>query len=114
LDKVCTKSETEITPPTSFPELLAYKEGYIKICLSYLTSKPKHLRSLLLYHTYNIKPPYTEEVSILIPCAKTFTLLETFIPAFERLQKAGVVPNTAELQGFSITDEDELTLAYTI
>lgn len=115
MDRLSTKSElSEARPiaPAAKPELAAVKDGYVKVTLSYLTTQPQHLRSLLLYHTCNIQPPYTEEVSILMPRMKVFALLETFIPQFEYLQKAGVVSKTAELQGFSIMDEDRHTLSY--
>ena len=105
-------SEARPIAPVVKPALLASKRGHVKVRLSYLTSQPKHLRSILLYHTCGINPPYTEEVSILLPQSKVFTLLETYIPAFEYLQKAGVVSKTAELRGFDILDEDILTLAY--
>lgn len=105
-------SEARPIAPAAKPELAASKPGYMKVRLSYLTSQPQHLRSLLLYHTCGIQPPYTEEVSILLPRLKVFTLLETFIPSFEYLQKSGVVSKTAELQDFSILDEDNLTLSY--
>jgi hypothetical protein len=115
VDRLSTKpdvSRARPIAPTIQPELATSKEGFIKVRLSYLTSQPKHLRSLLLYHTCGIQPPYTEEVSILLPQGEVFALLETYIPVFEYLQKSGVVSNTAELQGFSIRDEDISTLAY--
>jgi hypothetical protein len=80
--------------------------------LSFLTKEPQHLRSLLLYHTCGIRPPYTEEVSILMPRLRVFTRLENFIPQFQRLQASGVVSRSAELQDFTILDEDNLTLSY--
>lgn len=105
-------SEERPIAPLAKPELAASKSGYMKVRLSFLTSQPQHLRSLLLYHTCGIRPPYTEEVSILLPRLKVFTRLETFIPQFEYLQKSGVVSKTAELQDFALLDEDILTLAY--
>jgi hypothetical protein len=111
-----TKSDTslEVRPiaPANKPDLAASKPGYVKVRLSYLTSQPQHLRSLLLLHTCGIQPPYTEEVCILLPYAKVFALLETFMPPFEYLQKCGVLSKTAELQDFKVLDEDGLTLAY--
>ena len=98
--------------PAIKPELAASKSEYVKVRLSYLTSQPRHLRSLLLLHTCGIQPPYTEEVCILLPYAKVFTLLETFIPSFEYLQKCDAISKTAELQDFRVLDEDNTTLAY--
>jgi hypothetical protein len=113
-----TKSDTslEVRPIApalvARPELAACRPGYVKVRLSYQTSQPQHLRSLLLLHTCGIQPPYTEETCILLPAAKVFTLLETFIPSFEYLQKCGVLSKTAELLDFKVLDEDDLTLAY--
>jgi hypothetical protein len=98
--------------PAPKPDVAATKPGYVKVRLSYHTSQPKHLRSILLFHMCNIKPPYTEDLCILMPRMKVFALLETFIPAFEQLKRSGVVSKTAELQDFRILDEDLLTLAY--
>jgi hypothetical protein len=104
----------EVRPiaPAPTPELAASKPGYVKVRLSYLTMNAQHLRSLLLYTLCHIEPPYTEEVSILLPQMKVFTLLETFIPSFEHLQKSGVVSKTAELQGFKLVVEDDSSLSY--
>jgi len=98
--------------PTPVPEVAASKPGYMKVRLMYLTPEPQHLRSLQLAHAYNIRPPYNEEISILLPQMKVFTLLETFIPAFEILQKAGVISKNSKLRDFRILDEDNLTLSY--
>lgn len=115
MDNTLQSDAIEVTRPIApmvKPELAASKPGYVKVRLSYLTSQPHHLRSLLLLHTCGIQPPYTEEVCILLPAAKVFTLLENFIPPFEYLQKCGILSKTAELQDFKVSDEDNLTLAY--
>ena len=110
--KLGTIEATRPIAPIAKPELAASLLGYVKVRLSYLTAQPQHLRSLLLLHTCGIQPPYTEEMCILLPYAKVFTLLETFIPPFEHLQKCGVLSKAAELQDFKVLDEDSLTLAY--
>lgn len=113
MDKVSVLEETgcKISPPSK-PELAPAKEGYVKICLTYSTMVPQHIRSVLLYHTCNIKPPYIEEVFILMPRMKVFSILENFLPAFEALQACGVISEKSEIQGFTILIEDETTLAY--
>lgn len=105
-------SEARPIAPAPVPELAPEKLGYMKVRLLYLTPEPQHLRSLQLAHAYNIRPPYNEEVSILLPRMKVFTLLETFIPAFEYLQKAGIISKSSKLRDFRILDEDKLTLSY--
>ncbi len=94
------------------PEPVAAKDGYTKIRLSYLTNEPKHVRSFIMQQAYNSKPPFIEDVCILLPCNKTFSILETFLPVFERLQATGIVSSVANLLEFKILDEDTQTLAY--
>lgn len=105
-------SEARPIAPAPAPELASKKPGYVKVRLMFLTPEPQHLRSLQLAHAYNIRPPYNEEVSILLPQMKVFTLLETYFPAFETLQKAGIISKSSKLRDFRILDEDNLTLSY--
>jgi hypothetical protein len=66
----------------------------------------------MLQQIYNSKPPFVEDVCVLMPRMAVFSILETFFPVFERLQEAGVVSPTANLLGFKVLDEDTETLAY--
>jgi hypothetical protein len=68
--------------PSAKPELLPEKDGYVKIRLTYLTMEPKHIRSAML-RVQGIQPPFMEEVCILMPQARVFPLIETFMPAFD-------------------------------
>jgi len=95
-----------------WPEVFPSKEGYTKIRLSFLTDDPKHIRSLMLQQTYNSKPPFVEDVCVLMPRMQVFSILETFFPVFERLREIGVVSPAANLLGFKVLDEDTETLAY--
>lgn len=99
------------------PELLklevhASKAEYAKIRLVFLTDEPKHVRSQMLHSLYGSKPPFVEDVCILMPRMRVFSILEAFIPAFEKLQEANILPPTAKLLGFKVLDEDSSTLAY--
>jgi hypothetical protein len=105
-------STGQISPP-DLPPTMPVKSGYVKVRLSYLTHKPKHVRSILL-RQYGTQPPYIEDVCILMPRMKVFALLETFMPAFEELRAAGVIDKEASLQTFTILDEDVSTLAYIV
>lgn len=100
------------TPLVPKLDALAAKDGFMKVQLTFLTDEPKHIRSLMMQQIYNSKPPFVEDVCVLFPCDETFSILETFLPVFERLQEAGVVSPTANLQGFKVLDEDTQTLAY--
>jgi hypothetical protein len=104
----CIPSPLSVKWPDVFPA----KEGYTKIRLSFLTDDPKHIRSLMLQQIYNVKPPFVEDVCVLLPRMQVFGILATFFPVFERLQEAGIVSPAANLQGFKVLDEDFETLAY--
>jgi len=105
---------TVIPAPLSvrWPDVFPFKEGYTKIRLSFLTDDPKHIRSLMLQQIYNSKPPFVEDVCVLMPQMQVFSILETFFSVFERLQAVGVVSPAANLLGFKVLDEDTETLAY--
>lgn len=94
--------------------VLPFKDGFTKIRLAFLTDKPKHVRSLMLQQTYGSKPPFVEDVCVLMPCDETFSILETFFSVFKRLQEAGVVDQSAKLLEFKVLDEDTQTLAYLV
>jgi hypothetical protein len=95
-----------------WPDVFSSKEGCTKIRLSFLTDEPKHIRSLMLQQIYGVKPPFVEDVCILMPRMEVFSILETFLPVFERLKETGVVSLNANLLGFKVLDEDTETLAY--
>ena len=85
--------------------------GYIKVRLQYLTKTARHLRSTLLFQC-GAKPPFMEEVCVLLPHKKVYPLRECFLPIFEALRTEGIVSPDAILQEFNILDRDYLTLAY--
>ena len=99
-------------PASTRPEPVAVKDGYVKVRLNFTTSEPKHVRSQMMQQIYHSKPPFIEDVCVLMPSAAVFTLLETFFPAFEWLKEIGVVSPTANLQEFKVLDEDTHTLAF--
>jgi hypothetical protein len=111
LAKVETKVETAgrvIAPPST----AASKPNYLKVRLSYLTPEPKHIRSRMLEQQCRLQPPYLEDVCVLLPRMKVFSILENFIPIFEKLRAAGIVSGQANLQSFKVLEEDSSTLAY--
>ena len=102
------RKEKLVAPPLT----AAKKANYLKVRLSYLTPEPKHIRSVTLEQQCRIKPPFLEDVCVLMPRLKVFTILETYMPIFEKLQAAGIVSNQANLQSFKVLEEDTTTLAY--
>lgn len=100
--------------PTEQPMVAPVKSGHIKVRLSYLTSDPKHIRSIMMRNNCGAKPPYTEDTCILMPRMKVFTDLQNYASAFERLQLSGVLPLSAKLTSYTILDEDDITLAYIV
>ena len=115
LDKVAVRTQ-KIAPSHSVevPETAGSKPGHIKVRLVYLTHEPKHMRSAMLRNTYGAKPPYTEDVCVLMPRMKVFPWMDTYIPVFTRLQCSGVISPSAKLTKFTILDEDDDTLAYIV
>jgi hypothetical protein len=93
--------------------LAASLPGRVKVRLRYLTSQPRHLRSMLLAQ-YGAQPPYIEEACILLPHMQVFPVLECFLPAFEALKEDAAVPPDSRLQSFDILDRDILTLSYAV
>ena len=100
------------SPVSTRPEPVAIKEGYVKVRLGFMTMEPKHVRSQMMQQIYNAKPPFMEDICVLMPGAAVSTLLETFLPVFEWLKEIGVVSPTANLQEFKVLDEDTHTLAF--
>ena len=98
----------------SFVNLLPDKEGCIKVRLTYLTEEPKHIRSIMLHNTFAAKPPYFEDVCVLIPCPLANTTIQTYLPYLKRLQDNDVISPTAKLTHFAFLDEDVTTLAYLV
>ncbi len=93
------------------PALLSNKSGYVKIRLTYLTSDSKHIRNTML-QIQGIPSPHLDDICILLPQAKVFLLIECYMRAFASLQECGIIAKTADLWGFQILEEDEITLAY--
>ena len=108
-----TSVARQIAPPAC-PDTVASKEGYLKIRLVYLTHDPKHIQNFLLKNGYGVKGPYIENVSVLLPATRVFDNLETYLPAFELLQKSGVVRPEDVFLDYAILVEDDITLAYVI
>lgn len=112
---MATKTATPIIPNAALaPPLESSKEGFIKVRLSFLTSSPKHIRNLVLRNGYGIKGPYSEDVCILFPAARTFNDFETYQDTFESLQQCGVLHADDSFIDATILVEDDLTLAYLI
>jgi hypothetical protein len=105
---------TQRIAPVDAPECVKVKVGYIKVRLSYLTFEPKHMRSHMLKTSCGAKPPYIEDVCILMPRMKVFPSLQTYRAPFEHLQAAGILPKSTTLITQTIIDEDDDTLAYVI
>lgn len=59
--------------------------------------------------------PYGEEVWILIPAAKAYSLLEAYLEPFTKLKNLGIVPENSELTGYKVEAGPEpQTLAYVL
>jgi hypothetical protein len=96
------------------PILEATMADHLKVRLRYMTTDPKHIRSLVLRSSYGIKPPYNEDLCILMPAARVFNDFETYLDTFENLKLCGVLHHGDILIDADILVEDELTLAYVV
>jgi hypothetical protein len=109
--------DRRIGPPAdTFPiKPVAKKQGYIKVCLAFLTNEPKHYRSYQLATMYGLRGPFVESIYALVPQKSVISLdLISFLHAFSRLQAEGVISRTARLIGCTLADEDNSTLAYPV
>ncbi len=97
--------------PTLYPTAV-YKDGFVKVRLSFLTNEPKHVRSQTLQRICGSQPPFVEDICVLIPQPRAFAILEAYLPAWEYLREAEIVPPAANLLNFKVMDEDITTLAY--
>ncbi len=103
----------QIAPPAP-PAVSAEKEGCLKVRLCYLTNDPKHIRNLILKGAYSIQGPYNEDICILVPAEKVFADFESYLNAFEHLQRSGVLNPEDILLEAKVLVEDEYTLAYEV
>lgn len=109
--------DRRIGPPAdTFPiKPVAKKQGYIKVCLAFLTNEPKHYRSYQLATMYGLRGPFVESIYALVPQKSVISLdLISFLNTFSRLQAEGVISRTARLIGCTLADEDNSTLAYPV
>jgi len=112
--KIPTIAKARLIAPPATPILAASREGCLKIRLSYLTNNPKHIWNFILANGYGIKPPYNEDVCVLVPAEKCFNDFESYLNAFELLQHSGVLHSDDHLVETSFLVEDDLTLAYIV
>lgn len=116
---MANKSLTFVTKAPNVATLLpppveASKDGYVKVRLCYLTCAPKHIRNIALSAGYGIKPPYNEDVCILMPAEKVFNNFEVYLDTFEMLKRCGVIHSSDILIDAVILVEDDLTFSYVI
>jgi hypothetical protein len=71
---------------------------------------PKHIRSLTL-RAIGLKPPFVEDVCVLLPAEQVLNRAEAYLGLLELLKESGVI-QAEDLVGFAVLVEDELTLAY--
>lgn len=88
---------------------------YVRVRLRYTTPNPTTEAALMLSKQLGIPGPYGEEVWILIPAAKAYSLLEAYQESFAKLQDMGIVPLDATLTDYKVEAGPEpQTLAYVL
>lgn len=103
-----------IAPMFEVPECVRVKVGYIKVRLSYLTFDPKHMRSQMLRNSCGARPPYSEDICVLMPRMKVFPDVNVYNRPFKHLQSCELLTPNAKLTGYTFLDEDDDTLAYVL
>lgn len=109
-----TSTVQDLQHHTRETRLVAKKAGYLKVKLFYTTEEPKHIRSYVMQHTYNFKPPFVEDVCILLPQSQVIPTVTHFSPYITQLQLDDILSTTAKLNNFQLMDEDDFTLAYVL
>lgn len=87
-------------------------DGYLKVKLFFQTWESKHIRSQVLETDFRVQPPFTEDISVLLPPEAVFHRLSCFEDVFRALKEAEILALTDKLQSFEVRDEDTRTLAY--
>lgn len=90
------------------------KPGYIKVRLTFLTFEPVHVRSLQLQYACGARPPFNEDICILMKADRAYPDLEHYSLPFEQLKTQGLVSTSARLTEVTLLDEDVETLSYII
>ena len=91
------------------------KQDHMRVRLRYVTDAPTTEAAIIMADHLGVPGPYLEEVSILIPVERAFSLLEAYTEPFELLRANGAVPATATLHSFRIGSGDQpRILAYVI
>lgn len=111
----------------STPQGYHYREGIPMTTIEQATQLPEHVRvrlryttathvtetALLLGQQLGVPGPYAEEVWILLPKQKAFSILDAYQEPFVTLKAAGVVPADAELASYRVESAQEpVVLAY--
>lgn len=87
--------------------------NHMKVRLVYRSSQP-HTEAALTLQKLGLKPPYTEELRVLVPASQAFSDLEVYRPVFNRLKADKAVPADAQLTGYAFDPQDTDILAYVI
>jgi hypothetical protein len=93
-------------------DVVSQQADHVKVRLFYNTWKPKHVRSNFLKTQADAKPPFIEDVSVLVPVSCAYNRLSAYRDIFQRLIAAGHLAPTDALKKFEFREEDMSTLAY--
>ena len=85
--------------------------NHMKVRLTYQSEVP-HTEAALTLQKLGLKPPYVEELRVLVPACQAFSDLEVYRPVFDWLKASKAVPADAVLTGYAFDDQDNGILAY--
>jgi hypothetical protein len=90
-----------------------YKKDHVKVRLTYLSSIGS-TGEVATLKQLQVSGPYTEDVCILVPASKAYSILEAYQVALNTLKTLKIVPGDASLSAFTFVPTDRSTLAYVI
>ena len=90
------------------------KPGYIRVRLRYVTESATTEAAVIMEDHLGVQGPYLEEIYILMPTQKVYTLLEAYKEAFEVLKAQGIVPQGSILQGIKVEVGEPSVLCYVL
>lgn len=93
-------------------DVVTQQAGHVKVRLFYDTWNPKHVRSHFLRIEAGAKPPFIEDVFVLVPFNRAYNRMSAYRDVFQRLIAAGYLAAADALKKFEFCEEDYRTLAY--
>jgi hypothetical protein len=96
----------------ALPTLTAHEPGLVKVRISFETWEPQHMRSHALRTELFVKPPYVEDVCVLLRVGQVTTHRATYDNLLSSLIDLSLVPQRSRVVHFELLVGEKVTLAY--